>query len=367
MKRYVPKGIIPVDSHVHIYSVWEDGKEQGFDNYKTQLEAYRKEGGFSFVNVLAIPYLRTRDVCQNLMIAILKLENPNFYGYGGLVYPNQPIALPFSDGFSPEEQLRDLMAVGFDGIKMLESKPNSRKLLGVPLNSPAYEPFFDAMEQSGQHLVWHVNDPANFWNKETFINSGINPAWCYDGKGFLKYEEIYAEVFEVLRSHPSLKVTFAHLLFMSEQPDRLVNLLERYPNITVDLAPGIEMYPAMSKNPARWREIFTQFADRIIFATDFLTTDNPKEKADAFSDIYRFLLTDDSFTFYTGKQVKGLGLDKKSAEQIISHNFMRQAGGTPRPINREAFKAYIRKYEHTITDTHNKERIFAYCEENGLL
>lgn len=358
-----PEGFTSVDSHVHIHANWEDGAEFGNENYRKQLEAYRRTGGFSYVNVLGIPYLRTRDVCQNLMIALLKLENPHFYAYAGLVYPDQPVRLPFRDGLSPEEQLEDILAVGFDGVKMLEEKPNARKLLGLALDDPAYEPFFAEMEQRQEHLVWHVNDPANFWDPETFRTSGINPAWCYAGEGFLSYEQTYTEVLNVMQRHPLLKVTFAHLFFMSEQPERLAALLERYPNLTVDLAPGIEMYPGMSQNPARWKEIFTQYADRIIFASDYSTCTPADVKAQTLQHLYRFLLTDDPFTFYTGKPVHGLGLDREIVDKILSHNFLRQVGGTPRPIDKEALKAYIRKYAPTITDLHNKDRVLADCME----
>ncbi len=358
MKSQIPMDIPRIDSHVHIYSSPEDGKQYGYSDFKELLEAYRRLGNFSFVNVLAIPYLRTRDVCQNIMIALLKLNNPNFYGYGGFVYPDKPAALPFKEGFSPEEQLKDLMAIGFDGVKMLESKPNSRKLIGLPLNDPAYEAFFAQMEKTQEHLVWHVNDPANFWDRNTFVTSGINPAWCYDGEGFLSYEEIYAEVLEVLDRHPNLKVTFAHLFFMSEQPDRLTAILKRYPNVTVDLTPGIEMYPAISKNTPRWKEFFTLFSDRIIFGTDFMTSDDPSEKVEVLHHIYRFLSTEDEFVFYTGQNVKGLGLDRNTVEGILSRNFSNQVGFSPRPIDLEALTAYVRKYEPFITDLESKEYIF---------
>lgn len=346
-----------IDSHVHIYSSPKDGNEYGYSDVWELLEAYRQAGGFSHVNVLAIPYLRTRDVCQNIMIALLKLDNPNFYGYGGFVYPNKPASLPFKEGFSPEEQLHDLMAVGFDGIKMLESKPNSRKLIGLPLDSPAYEPLFAEMENKQEHLVWHVNDPANFWDRRTFTESGINPAWCYDGDDFLSYEEIYAEVFGVLDRHPNLKVTFTHLFFMSEQPDRLTNLLNKYPNVTTDLTPGIEMYPAISRNVSRWQEFFNRFSDRIIFGTDFMTNDSPSEKVEVLHHVYRFLSTEDRFTFYTGQPVNGLGLDKAVVEKILSHNFTKQVGGAPHPIDPKALASYIRKYKPFITDLQSKEYI----------
>ncbi len=365
MSFKIPNDFPRIDSHVHIHSYPTDGKQYGYEDYKALLEGYRRAGDFSFVNVLAIPYLRTRDVCQNIMIALLKLENPNFYGYGGFVYNEKPVSLPFKEGFSPEEQLNDLMAVGFDGVKMLESKPNARKLIGLRLNDPVYEPLFAELESSREHLVWHVNDPANFWDRSTFINSGINPDWCYDGSGFLSYEEIYEEVFEVLDRHPTLNITFPHLFFMSEQPDRLTELLNKFPNLSVDLTPGVEMYPNMSRNISRWKTFFTRFSNRIIFGTDYMTSDEPTEKINVLNHIYRFLSTEDEFVFYTGETVKGLGLNRNAVEDILSRNFLNKVGKAPRTIDIKALKSYVRKYEPFMTDPISKEFIISAFKRLG--
>ena len=363
----LPEDMQVIDSHTHIHSSFQFTESGASISCAQLLEAYRQNGEFSHIAVLAIPYLRDRDVCQNLMVALMKLNNPNVFGYGGLVYPDQPVTLPFRGGLSPEEQLDDLLAVGFDGIKMLESKPNARKLLGLALDDMAYDPFFSKLEQQQTHLIWHVNDPDNFWDPETFRGTGLNPAWCYAGEGFLSYEEIYSEVFHVLERHPNLNVTFAHLFFMSEQPDRLEALFEKYPRLCVDLAPGIEMFPGMSSAQPRWKEIFTKYADRIVFSTDHAPMSARIQKPIAPSYLYRFLLTEDHFTFYTGKQIQGLGLEKDIVRKILAGNFLRQTGGAPKPICRDALKAYLQKYEPLITHAENKACIFAQCETEGLL
>ena len=192
-------------------------------------------------------------------------------------------------------------------------------------------------------------------------------AWCYAGEGFLSYEEIYSEVFHVLERHPNLNVTFAHLFFMSEQPDRLEALFEKYPRLCVDLAPGIEMFPGMSSAQPRWKEIFTKYADRIVFSTDYAPMSARIQKPFAPSYLYRFLLTEDHFTFYTGKQIQGLGLEKDIVQKILAGNYLRQIGGAPKPICRDALKAYLQKYEPLITHAENKACIFAQCETEGLL
>jgi len=360
------KSVALADSHTHIHSGWNLDSKTGFKDYREYFKNYRARGGYDFVNVLGIPYLRDRDVSQNIMAAILKLEDPHFFAYGGFVYPDQPISLPYRSGFEPQKQVDELMEIGFDGIKMLETQPNARKLLGLPLDSMSYDPLFTHLEERGIHFIWHVNNPESFWHRETFVSSGINPAWCYADGGYLSYEEIYGEVYNVLRRHPLLCTTFAHLFFMSEQPDRLEALLETYPNVRVDLTPGVEMYFGMSKDPTRWKSIFMRFSDRILFGTDTSTYAAPDVFLDSLEKICRFLLTEDTFPFSNGKIVHGLGLDASVVRKILSDNFLGLAGEKPKPINKDALAAYIKKYTPFMTHETNRTEILRYLDETGI-
>ena len=48
---------------------------------------------------------------------------------------------------------------------------------------------------------------------------------------------------------------------MGEYPEKLEALFEKYPNLTVDITPGGEMYISFNKRREYYREFFEKYAD----------------------------------------------------------------------------------------------------------
>ena len=48
------------------------------------------------------------------------------------------------------------------------------------------------------------------------------------------------------------------------------------------------------------------------------------------------------------------------------YEVLRRAGASPRPIDRDALAAYIRKYEPMMTDQVHREHLLRWCHENGI-
>jgi len=356
----LPPDLPVVDSHIHL-ARWNAGQA----DFIEQCRAYRRINGLKTLNIVIIAFGYDQDASRNVMAAIAKCEEPAFYAHAGLIYPTMPVKLPFPQGFDPLQQLKDAMEVGFDGIKMIETKPDYRKALSISPTDAIYEPYFAYLEEQQIPLVWHANDPAVFWDADWMAKNSRHPEWCYADGSYLGYEEIYAEVYEVLRRHPGLTVTFPHLFFMGQQPDRLEALFEACPNLSVDITPGTEMFPEMSENQPRWKDIFTRWADRFQLGTDYFTNADP-DRRKRFSYLYTFLRSEEVFTFYTRVPVHGLGLEPAVVEKILSGNFLRRAGASPRPIDRDALASYIRKYEPMMTDQAHREHILRWCHENGI-
>ena len=59
---------------------------------------------------------------------------------------------------------------------------------------------------------------------------------------------------------------------------------------------------------------------------------------------------------FDDKILKGLGLPRERVDNIFFANFERRVGTSPKPIDKEKFKAYIEKYSFALTDC-DKERI----------
>lgn len=123
-------------------------------------------------------------------IAVKALAPERAYAYGGMV---------FADGLEPtrqshEKQLRMLMDAGFDGWKILESKPSVYRVIKVPLDSDVYDGAFALAEEAGIPVTWHAGDPATFWSADTAPKFAVENHWLCVGEGFPTLGQIYNEV-----------------------------------------------------------------------------------------------------------------------------------------------------------------------------
>ncbi|MGN1059641.1 MAG: amidohydrolase family protein [Clostridia bacterium] len=355
-----------IDGHYHTCQ-WFAGNESYFE----ALQKYRQTCGIEAVNVLCLPNLKdlfpNRDMTQNILAAILKLEDETVYAQGGLFYPEHPVNMPLAPEFEFKRQAEELMAIGFDGMKMLESKPNAHKLLGYAPDLPGYEAYFAYLEAENIPLLWHVNDPDDFWDADKAPENAKSHGWFYGDGTFASKEQIYGEVFAVLERHPKLRVVFPHCFFMSREPERIKTLFETYENVYIDLTPGPEMYPSFTEQYDIWRNIFNQYYKRILFGTD-LKNDTPMEmKQQLVQETLRFLTTTDVFHafayFDMDYTLRGFGLEEDKLDCILHQNFIDLMGSKPRKIDKAALKAHIERRMPLIPEGRTKEMILQYCRE----
>lgn len=327
-----------IDAHVHPI-----GGGCGLQKFLKTADDFINDVQVKNVNLLCINNMRFGSPGTDLLALALKNKDPRFTVYSAFGYWMNTI--PY-DGPGLKAQLETYMAAGFDGLKMLEGKPTERAANKIPLDDPRYDSAFDLLEKTGFHILSHVNDPEEFWDPEKC------PKWANGGQGgygdtskYLSKEQHYAENENLLARHPKINITFAHAYFLSNFPDRMAALLDKYPNVTVDLTPGIEMYDGFTKQHKRWREIFVSYGDRFLFGTDNVI--NPLGKSPITHDgsfrykvenIVRFLTTGDEFTAWDFR-LKGLGLPKETSSKILSKNFLRLRG-QPKTINKDAAAAY---------------------------
>ena len=241
------------------------------------------------------------------------------------------------------EQVERLMAMGADGIKMIEGKPTTRRYLDVPVDSPYFAEYFECVEEKGIPVLWHVNDPEEFWDPEKLPSWAREQGWGYNESDVPK-EDQYGEVERVLARHPGLKVIFAHFYFLSADLARAARLLERFPGVDLDLAPGVEMLYNMSRDPEATREFFTRWADRIVFGTDISSANTDAEAVARAGIVTRWLETAEEYRvppeadFLLGKPedgvIRGLVLPDAVLDKVYRTNFERIAGDRPRPLDR---------------------------------
>ena len=176
------------DAHMH-YS----------DTHGPAFDAVRERHGVGACTLACIPQM---GVCSTVPDALYyKAVHPEgtVYVMGGLersawfLHEGDAAAL----GEDLVAQAGALLAAGCDGIKLLEGKPDIRRNFPIPdFDTPAWEPFWRWAEEQRVPILWHVNDPEEFWDASRINPYAKSEGWFY-GPETINNEE-YRQVFAVL-------------------------------------------------------------------------------------------------------------------------------------------------------------------------
>ena len=303
-------------------------------------------------NLVLVPHTQRLSALPDAMMA--KYRYPDrFYVFASLD-PSEYYRHPKTLGKHMAKHASRMCRCGCDGIKIIEGKPNMRHILPIPdFDLPCWEPFWAWAETEQMPILWHVNDPEEYWHPELVSEYRRNMGDVY-GEKDVGYEEQYGQIFRVLENHPRLKIIFAHFFFLSWDLPRLAKLFDTYPNIRVDMTPGSEMYRILSENHDQAQAFFKKYHTRILYGTDaaarcvmaqlmsgFNWQENLKrvEMINSFfspeTDEIRgsdgaYLLDVPDFVF------KGLDLTEAELDHIFCKNFQAFAGQSPAPVNPRA-------------------------------
>lgn len=319
----------------------------------------------SRLNVVCTPHRTRLSLVPDALH--LKAHYPDrVYVYGGMDI-SPLFMLPDEAGGIFADYVDTLINLGCDGIKMIEGKPDMRRMLPIPpFDGVVYAPYWERLADRGVPLVFHVNDPEEFWDARRIPAWARQQGWFYGDGGYINNEEQYSQVINVLERHPGLKVIFAHFFFLSAQLPRLAGYLDRFPGMHVDLTPGIEMYANFARNPQAAHDFFIKYQDRIVYGSDIgarslLDETHPRidedESAIRIQVVRQFLETETEFQLDPGgflfgdKATKyhGIALPPEVLEKIYHLNFERLAGKQPRPLNPSAIASECERLAMMVT------------------
>ena len=315
-----------IDSHFHLNL---DGMD--LDKIIGEIEKVRSATGIETISIACLPppLWHYADLRQIPAAFKLKTAHPDkTYVFAALDYTAAG-ALEGKADFAG--QAKKLFAMGVDGFKMLEGKPTTRKILKIPMDSPAYDNFYKYLEDKSLPLLAHVADPAICWNAEKIPwYFRKNEYCCYIDGTYPSFDEFRNEALNVARRYQGLKLTLAHFFFASGDIDKAAELLESYPNIAFDLTPNHDMYLDFSAKPDEWRDFFVRFGSRILFGTDNCLGAGMNEASfkhikDKVDFMRRFLDTDEEIFIDiagTAHQILGLKLPPGTLAKIYSKNYL---------------------------------------------
>lgn len=346
-----------IDTHMHIES-WDnyDGK-----SFIDCFEEYREESGISSLNICALPIAQGVS-CNNMMLAFYKIAHPNTYAHACVDHIIYPITDDMPKGMELVTQYKELMEIGFDGIKMLEGKPTYHKRIGRSLNTAGLNKLYAEMERDKTHVVFHINDPKYFWDKSKLPAELIEKGWFYGDGTYSSSEEIYAQGARIFESFPKLHVTLAHFYFCGENPEALVDIFAKYPNLCVDLTPGCEMYHSFEADREYFKKFFERYSDRVMLGTDGTCPSPTRCHSWCIDRLYRYIATNDAMMAFDDSILTGISLSEEAKKNILYKNFERRVASKPKEINKKALKAYIEKYKHLLKKD-DYEKIELLCKK----
>jgi predicted TIM-barrel fold metal-dependent hydrolase len=194
------------------------------------------------------------------------------------------------------DRLKRLVDHGACGIKFwkdlgLVLKDANGALLRI--DDERFDPIFSACGELGLPVMFHTADPTAFFQpidprNERYEELAAHPDWAFSDSPVSK-RELLEQRNRVIARHPEITFVGAHcaesgedLAFLSEQLDAL-------PNLMVDISART---PELGRQPYSARNLFLKYADRILFGTDLL----PSEEM--YRLYFRFLETADEYFEY---------------------------------------------------------------------
>ena len=319
------------DSHMHAYAPFDKG-QSGLN--------LLKKLNVTDANLLAYTYIET-GIDNNLCCLYYKQKctDVKLRVFGGLYYDadlNNSI-MPF------KEQAELLLAMGCDGIKFLDLKPNYQLYCGCTCDDAVYDDLYDMLEEKQVPIVTHVADPRNFWTDVDVPEYRKQLGWCYSDPKFLTRKQINDCLLHRLEKNPTMRFQIAHFGFMSDDIPLCRYILERYPNVTFDLAPGWEILVDFADNIDAWSEFFSEFSGRILYGTDTDPGTSPEHITTLNKTIYSLLAYGkDAFPIPVKPDsfMRGMDLPEDKVKQIVYDNFFTDFGSSVKALDFDLFKEH---------------------------
>ena len=212
----------------------------------------------------------------------------------------------------------------------------------VRVDDPRFDPMWDACGQFNMPVAIHVSDPIAFFTptdrfNERYEELNNHPDWSFYGHDYPSNAELLEARNRVFARHPKTKFLVLHVGNFAEDLDNVSENLDRFPNMTVDLAARIG---ELGRQPRRARRFFDQYQDRILFGTDATPhgDETPQQlfNQGLYEIYYRFLETADEYFDYAPAKVPpqgrwriyGIELPDSVLQKVYHQNAARLLGIT---------------------------------------
>lgn len=215
----------------------------------------------------------------------------------------------------------------------------------ILIDDERFDPILDFIESRDKTLVNHNGEPKNCWLplEEMTVRGDSNyfaehPQYhMYMHPDYPSYEDLNAARDRMLAKHPNLRYVGCHLGSLEWNVDELAKTLDKFSNMSVDMAARIIHFKVQDREKVR--EFIIKYQDRLLYGTDIGIKDNDsagtslERVQDILSNIWlsdweyftsdKILTQDDKV-----KEYRGLNLPEEALESIYFTNAIRMYPGT---------------------------------------
>jgi predicted TIM-barrel fold metal-dependent hydrolase len=176
------------------------------------------------------------------------------------------------------DRMEQAMREGASGIKIFKALGLGVRLKDdtlLRIDDKRLEPIWQRAAKVGAIVAWHVADPVAFFEpinekNERYDELSLAPEWSFFGEDYPGHDELLAQRDKIVVSHPKTTFLGIHLANHPEDLDYVDRLLDRCPNLYVDIAARL---PEIGRHPVdKVRTFFIKHQKRILFGTDFIVT-----------------------------------------------------------------------------------------------
>ena len=266
--------------------------------------------------------------------------------YPGRFYTfTEPSYSRFQEPNYPKTQARAIEQAhrdGARGLKILKTlglylRQNITSGTLVRIDDARFDPMWDACGQLNMPVAIHISDPIAFFTptdrfNERYEELNNHPDWSFYGGDFPSNADLIAARNRMIARHPNTQFVTVHVGNFSEDLKNVGENLDRFPNMSVDIAARIG---ELGRQPMTARKFFDKFQDRVLFGTD-ATPHGDEFPQQVFNDqlyeiYYRFLETNDEYFDYAPAKIPpqgrwriyGIDLPDSILRKVYSENAAR--------------------------------------------
>ncbi|MBR5900212.1 MAG: amidohydrolase family protein [Clostridia bacterium] len=325
------------DGHLHTF-LFKVPLRESIGLFQRQFDRFNvKKFTFLALPMDPVPGKRgveSTDNIDNLRVMYYKAAfTPNGYAYAGLEYDKLDLTDKKAVAEDLLRQVREFRKAGYDGIKMFEGHPNTRKTLGFALNDEVFDPFYEYCEKENFPIIIHVANAKYMWDKSQLSQYWIERGCAFD-ETYPSFDDLHQEVLGLLQKHPKLNYTVAHFGFMTYNKEVAEKFMS-YENTKMDVTPGNNNYVNMDADREYWRDFIIKYSDKIVYGTDCynFNFDNAVNFDRAIGNrptlIKQFFETDKQIDLSANAisyKIKGFKIPKKYRKKIYFENNAKMHG-----------------------------------------